>query len=476
MRTRTHWRLRAAAVLAGLSTGVAACNTDSILRVKDPDIIDPGAINSAAGADALRVGAFATFTQAMDGNCDSNAGDGLIMITGLLADEFRVADTFDERIQMDTRNIQEQNATSAAQYRRLQRANVSARIARMKLSQFKAADSASIAEMHAITGYTEVMAAEAFCSGVPFSQVSAGGDVTPGPPLSRQETLTLAIAHFDSALAISNQSTVTSLASIGEARAILDNADATSITAASANAAAAVASVPASFLFMTTHDVAKDTLILGVYTQNPDVKRYSVADSATTGNGVNGINWRGDPRAPIDMPLTSSGAVARGFDSVTPLWKLRRYPLTQAATDTMYRDTPVPLASGVEAQLIKAEAALNADHSGATWLPLINDMRLTPGKYGANISAMSALTIPVGATFQDIVRLHFRERAMWLFATAHRLGDMRRMIRQYGFAADKVFPVGVHFKGGDYGTDVNLPVPQSERNNPLFKGCLDRNP
>src|SRR5918911_2115905 len=244
---RTHLRLSrvcAAAVLAGLGTALAACNTDSILRVKDPDIIDPGKINSAAGADALRVGTYATFTQAMDGNGDSNTGDGLIMITGLLADEFRVSDTFDERIQMDTRNIQEQNATSAAQYRRLQRANVSARIARMKLTQFKPADSASTAEMHTVAGYTEVMAAEAFCSGVPFSTVKPDGSVEPGPSLSRQQTLDLAVAHFDSALAISNRATVTSLASIGKARAILDSADATSITAASAAAAAAVAAVP----------------------------------------------------------------------------------------------------------------------------------------------------------------------------------------------------------------------------------------
>ena len=39
---------------------------------------------------------------------------------------------------------------------------------------------------------------------------------------------------------------------------------------------------------------------------------------------------------------------------------------------------------------------------------------------------------------------------------------------------DQVYPVGKYFKGGDYGTDVNLPVPQAEFNNPNFTGCIDR--
>lgn len=72
--------------------------------------------------------------------------------------------------------------------------------------------------------------------------------------------------------------------------------------------------------------------------------------------------------------------------------------------------------------------------------------------------------------------LHFRERAFWLFATGHRLGDLRRLMRQYNRTEDGVFPTGLHFKGGLYGDDVNLPVPFSERNNPNFTGCLNRDP
>ena len=60
-----------------------------------------------------------------------------------------------------------------------------------------------------------------------------------------------------------------------------------------------------------------------------------------------------------------------------------------------------------------------------------------------------------------------------------RLGDMRRLVRQYGRDASTVFPAGPFFKGGFYGGDVNFPVPQAEQNNPEFQkaggACTDRN-
>ena len=76
------------------------------------------------------------------------------------------------------------------------------------------------------------------------------------------------------------------------------------------------------------------------------------------------------------------------------------------------------------------------------------------------------------------VDMLFKERAYWLFLTGHRLGDMRRLIRQYSRTAATVFPVGnMRYRPGNtYGTDVNLVIPFIERNNPKFAGCLDRNP
>jgi starch-binding outer membrane protein, SusD/RagB family len=54
---------------------------------------------------------------------------------------------------------------------------------------------------------------------------------------------------------------------------------------------------------------------------------------------------------------------------------------------------------------------------------------------------------------------------------------MRRLIRQYGRAANAVFPVGAVATrfGSTYGNDVNFPVPFVETNNPNAQsGCINR--
>ncbi|HEU4879794.1 MAG TPA: hypothetical protein VFT21_10085, partial [Gemmatimonadaceae bacterium] len=89
---------------------------------------------------------------------------------------------------------------------------------------------------------------------------------------------------------------------------------------------------------------------------------------------------------------------------------------------------------------------------------------LTLRGYAAN--SLPPLTLQ-GTTAAQVDQL-FKERAYWLFLTSHRLGDMRRLIRQYGRSANSVFPTGPYFKGGTYGTDVNSPVPQREQNNPNY--------
>jgi hypothetical protein len=86
---------------------------------------------------------------------------------------------------------------------------------------------------------------------------------------------------------------------------------------------------------------------------------------------------------------------------------------------------------------------------------------------------MAALATP--ATKDAAIDLFFREKALWTFSRGQRLGDLRRLVRQYTRSQANVFPVGTFFKGGTYGTDVNFPVHVDETNNPEFKGCADRN-
>jgi starch-binding outer membrane protein, SusD/RagB family len=122
------------------------------------------------------------------------------------------------------------------------------------------------------------------------------------------------------------------------------------------------------------------------------------------------------------------------------------------------------IASGAEARLIEAEAELRKANNAA-FVQKINDLRA--------FQKLSAVTDPGSAAAR--IDLLFRERAFTLFATSHRLGDMRRLVRQYARPAESVFPTGNYHKDGlKFGTDVNFVVPTPERNNPKFTGCINR--
>ena len=87
---------------------------------------------------------------------------------------------------------------------------------------------------------------------------------------------------------------------------------------------------------------------------------------------------------------------------------------------------------------------------------------------------LGALAVP--ATQAGREDLNFSERAFWLFSTGHRLGDLRRLARQYGRPVESVYPTGLYVKGGLYGNAVSLPIPRDEQNNPKFVQCTNQSP
>ena len=138
------------------------------------------------------------------------------------------------------------------------------------------------------------------------------------------------------------------------------------------------------------------------------------------------------------------------------------------------------LADGLEARLIEAEANLNGGNTAA-WLAELNALRANVGEFmSARIIGYSSL-VPgpnnptttlaplVDPGTQDArVDLMFSERAFWMHVTGHRLGDLRRLVRDYGRSESTVFPVGEYHKGGTYGNDVSMPLDFDETNNPNF--------
>ena len=439
----------ARALPAALALSVSGCSLD----VLDPDIVRPEQLDSPEALPTLLAGAIGDFAFAYAG--DNGVTEGIILLGGMRADEWRNADTFDTRQEVDRGRISIDNGTNQAVFRNMHTARRAAEFAAERFEEH-APGSAGHATVLNVAGYTYVLFGENYCPGVPFSSVSQEGQFQFGQPLSTDAMFDEALARFTEAqsIATSAGNTIQQYnAQVGRGRALLNQGD-------FAGAATAVAGVPTSFVYLVEYSENTPRQNNGVFVFNTVSRRYTAANS----EGGNGLPYRtaDDPRVPIVALRTASGAQRAGLDAVTPMWVQLKYP---------DRAANIPLSSGIEARLIEAEAALRANDV-PTFINIHNALRAT-------VDGLGPLT-PTGLTADELVDLHFRERAFWLYSTAHRLGDMRRLIRPvaeggYGRAIATVFPVGPYPKGGPpYGDEVNLPVPVDELNNPNFEECESR--
>jgi len=202
---------------------VSACG---LLDTDQPNIIDPNAIDSPEGAQALALGALADFAFVKDGD-GTQFDDGLILASGLLADEFVHSTTPPSQQEVDQRTTALINPTLSDVYRNLHKARAGLENAAAALRQFLLApdETTEIAEMLALAGYTYVYFGETFCSGVPFSRVS-GDSLIFGSPETTTQIFERAVARFDEALAepglALDDGTITNLAAAGRARALLN--------------------------------------------------------------------------------------------------------------------------------------------------------------------------------------------------------------------------------------------------------------
>ena len=130
-------------------------------------------------------------------------------------------------------------------------------------------------------------------------------------------------------------------------------------------AAAAVADVPTSFQYLVTFSEPTQSNVIWTSNYSSAASaRYSVGDSAQIVNGVEVViqnalpfGSAGDPRVPVTgsyKTLTSTG-----FDGSTPwvrqeIWKVR--------------EAPVVIVSGIDARLVEAEAALQANEARLRFL------------------------------------------------------------------------------------------------------------
>lgn len=410
--------------------------------------------------------------------------------------------------------------------------------------------------LYALEGYAELFLADAFCSGIPLSTVDVGGDYTLATGSSTEDVYQHAKALFDTALTLSGDTLrFQQLAALGRGRALLALGD-------YAGAAEAVTAVPDDYLYRVTishpqHDQPSELRLIGSdlgTPTNPFANPLTMGDRQG-GNGLDFVS-SGDPRTP---------AQAVGQDQFgNTIYRPMNYPATGPVIHT--------LASGVEARLIEAEAALGVgdvdgwrailnrlrtDGTGSTVVDTVADTlgvtgcRLYPDYCGGpdgpagdtpdRGQPVGGFPVPSGYNLVDSVflvdlsseirsycsayswyqpcygdgkttvylytgpaqvrwnpgsgrvagmaplenpgtdsarvSLLFRERAFWLYLTAHRLGDLRRLVRQYHRNPETVFPTGFYDGGkGAYGRDVVIPVPESERTyNSNYTGCIHHN-
>jgi hypothetical protein len=246
MNTLNRSGARAAVLMLGL-LAMAGCG---LLDTQQPNVIDPGTLNTPAAAEALRLGALADFAFVKDGD-GSQVDDGLILLSGLLADEFVHSTTPPSEQEIDQRTTAFINPNLSDAYRNLHKARAGAERAAAALQAFLLTpeESPEIAEMQSIAGLTYVYFGEDFCAGVPFSRTS-GDSLIFGLPQTTQATFETALAKFDSALAhpglSQDDGTITNLALVGRARALLD-------LGRYAEAAAAVSAVPTDFQYVSEH-------------------------------------------------------------------------------------------------------------------------------------------------------------------------------------------------------------------------------
>jgi len=465
-----------------LLTIAGGCNLPD---VNTPDVVPVDNLNDATALPTIRAGAIGDFGIAYTGSGAQGSGgttEGQVLASGLLADEWINTETFPDRVQADARQIDVASGTWTTVFRNVARAHLSTLRAAQKFQDL--ADSttnAGRAELLSLAGYTRLFFGENYCSGVPLSYPNPDGTINFGTPLTTVQILDSALDLFNKSIAAAalltsatNRANFTALAKVGKARVLLDLGQ-----LADADTVASAANVPTTFSYVIQHDLNTTRQQNGVFSGIRKFKRYGVADR----EGGVGFPWRTtlDPRT----TFTRVPATNRGFDGVTQQFDQLRYVDEKAS---------ITLATGLEARLINAEAALRRGDT-VGYLGLLNALRATPPGYilagvqGTTapstvpqpVAPMAALTAPADST--SAINLLFAERARWLWGTAHRLNDLRRLERAagvrggFGRPDSTVFPHGLYFKNGlTYGPDVNYPVPLDEQNNPNFTQCLDRLP
>jgi starch-binding outer membrane protein, SusD/RagB family len=470
-RRNVRSRGRAGRLLGAGAVGllVSGCDLGSLLDVRTPDIVPGDVARDPANLIGLHNGVLFEFARAYTGPPGPNDAPGIIGTAGVLTDELWYSSTFPSMREIDARDIKDTNDAALAVFQYLQRSRNWAEVAMERYAATELANTPDHALIANLAGYSYLFLGENFCSGVPFGRATLDAALEYGEGRTTAEIFDLAIQRFDAASAIAEPlggagAHQLNLARVGKARALLN-------LGRRAEAAALAALVPSGWSHLVRYSPNSSGQNNGIWGHINSSRRSSLA----TQEGAVGLRYFNpegtaaaamtiDPRVPV--PSRSVG-----IGTSIPVFCTGKYH---------GMGSHAPLASYVEARLMVAENLL-ADGNSNAYLLELNQLRANVATLLPQLAifttatALPALTDP--GSREGRIRQFFTERAFWLHLQAVRLGDLRRMMRQYGFTEAQVFPTGVTSIGRPYGSDVNMPIPFQEGNNPRATGkCFDRLP
>lgn len=406
---------------AGLLT---ACRGDP-LSVQSPSRIPAEGLESPSNAQLLTTGAVADFECAFG---------SYVVLGALIGNELDDATQTADRYPYDQRTMQASDRRYAVNgceglgvYTPLQTARVSAdnvrRLLERSTDQQVPNRASLLATVNLIEAYSMLLLGEGFCT-TTFSTFDASGNVVYGKELQRAQAFAAAEERFSAAITVAQGAGATNVlnaALVGRARARLDQGNL-------AGARADAVQVPAAFVYNVTAGSTIGRRNNRVWSQN-----NLVGQATSVGAPYRNLN---DPRVPVtDINKKSVTGV--------PLFVQTKYPAV---------DSPIPLATGKEAQLIVAEADIGSNP--ANTLAIINSFR-AQGNQGPYLG-------PLDATSLKNQVIEQRQRA--LFLEGQHLGDLNRFTLPLVPAPDTPYP-----GGGRYGGNRCLPLPDVERqNNPAL--------
>ena len=392
-------RLRGRVLLVGLFlapiVAIAGCSLDELLEVEVPGVLVAENLNDPGLAQTLVLGVQTDFECAFG---------SYVWGTGVWADEWDYGGATNNeivyalRLQRLTDLGQQTRATECttiATYLPLHTARNQAVVATELIEGFEVVEERDfkLAKIRAFEAYSLLLLGEAYC------RMTIDGQ----PPISREATWEMAKAKFGEAIALagnggSNATAVLNLARVGRARTNLNLGDFTALRQDAE-------SVPADFIYNATFAAQPQRRNNTLVERNEDSNGTSLTmHPSFLDLEVDGVP---DPRVPWDI---DGGTF---LNQNYPIYRQLKY-----ATNA----SPMPIASGREAQLMVAEAM-----GGSAAVTIINNLRATVGELDFVADDHPGLPpVAAGLSEAEIQATIQEERRRELWLQGHRIGDKLR--------------------------------------------------